>query len=204
MDGENDMIEVEIKLKVTDRTNLLKKLEENGFVESHLVRETDTYFNGVDRDFKKSDEALRVRKTECLEGSYLNADFNLAGGRPGQMACITYKGSKMGETAMSRRELEITVEDAEGMIEMLILLGYQPVRPVVKLRRYLYSENMVACVDRVEGLGTYLELEIMVETEAERQTALDMIELQLRTLGYSMEDTTRISYLSMLQAKNIQ
>lgn len=68
------MIEVEIKLPVRDRRNLQKKLEEDGFVKSHLVRETDRYFNGVDRDFKKTDEAFRIRKTEWLERSALKED----------------------------------------------------------------------------------------------------------------------------------
>ena len=66
---DQHMIEVEIKLPVRDRRNLQKKLEEDGFVKSHLVRETDRYFNGVDRDFKKTEEAFRIRKTEWLEPS---------------------------------------------------------------------------------------------------------------------------------------
>ena len=57
---------------------------------------------------------------------------------------------------------------------------------------------MTACVDQVTGLGDYLELEIMVETEAEREGALQRIENVLASLGYSMKDTTRHSYLSML------
>ena len=75
------MIEVEIKLPVRDRRNLQKKLEEDGFVKSRLVRETDRYFNGVDRDFKKTDEAFRIRKTEwleCFEGG-LRFDGRCAG-----------------------------------------------------------------------------------------------------------------------------
>ena len=35
---------------------------------------------------------------------------------------------------------------------------------------------MTACVDQVTGLGDYLELEIIVETEAERESALQRIE----------------------------
>ena len=38
----------------------------------------------------------------------------------------------------------------------------------------------------------------MVETEAEREGALQRIENVLVSLGYSMKDTTRHSYLSML------
>jgi len=48
-------------------------------------------------------------------------------------------------------------------------------------------------------LGEYLELEILVEQEEDRQQALQQIEERLLSLGYSMQDTTRISYLSMLE-----
>lgn len=58
---------------------------------------------------------------------------------------------------------------------------------------------MTACLDSVEGLGEYLELEILVEQEEDRQQALQQIEERLLSLGYSMQDTTRISYLSMLE-----
>ena len=48
-------------------------------------------------------------------------------------------------------------------------------------------------------MGEYLELEILVEQEDDRQQALQQIEERLLSLGYSMQDTTRISYLSMLE-----
>lgn len=56
------MIEVEVKLALTDSKRVEQKLRKDGFVLQKIVRETDTYFNGVDRDFRKTDEALRVRK----------------------------------------------------------------------------------------------------------------------------------------------
>ena len=60
---------------------------------------------------------------------------------------------------------------------------------------------MTACVDQVTGLGDYLELEIIVETEEKKEAALDKVKEILQTIGYSMQDTTRTSYLSMLLAK---
>ncbi len=44
-----------------------------------------------------------------------------------------------------------------------------------------------------------LELEVLVDAEEKRPEALERIEGQLKKLGYSMGDTTRISYLSMLE-----
>ena len=85
-------------------------------------------------------------------------------------AVITYKGKKLDDRSMAREEQ----------------------------RWYFRRNEMTACVDQVTGLGDYLELEIIVETEAEREGALQRIEKVLVSLGYSMKDTTRHSYLSML------
>jgi len=118
---------------------------------------------------------------------------------PEQTTYITYKGPKLGNVGMSREELETTVGDAKVMREILISLGYRPVQPVVKTRQYYSHKDMTACVDQVEGLGDYLELEVLVDAEGERPQALKRIKEQLKKLGYSMGETTRISYLSMLE-----
>ena len=51
----------------------------------------------------------------------------------------------------------------------------------------------------MEGLGSFLELEMLVEQESERPDALKKIEAILHDLDCRMEDTTRYSYLFMLQ-----
>ena len=57
------MIEVEIKVRISDPDLIRKKFEEHqGFYKFFLLHE-DTYYNmpkGL-RDFKKTDEALRLR-----------------------------------------------------------------------------------------------------------------------------------------------
>jgi len=57
------MIEVEIKVRISDPDLIKKKFEEHqGFYKLFLLHE-DTYYNmpkGL-RDFKKTDEALRLR-----------------------------------------------------------------------------------------------------------------------------------------------
>lgn len=74
---------------------------------------------------------------------------------------------------------------------------------VEKLRQYYHRDNITACVDAVTNLGDYLELEIIVDEETKREAALDQLEQTLHTLGYSMQDTTRTSYLSMLLKKPV-
>ncbi len=59
------MIEVEIKVKISDPEILRKKFKEQGGEYKTSLFHEDTYFNMPKelRDFKKTDEALRIRKS---------------------------------------------------------------------------------------------------------------------------------------------
>lgn len=181
-------IEVEIKLKVNDKESIEKTLTEIGFCKGKFVLESDTYYMAEHHDFAALDEALRVR---CVED-------RLTGERS---AAITYKGAKLDHISMTRQELETSVGDGEICREILERIGFWPVPVVEKLRQYYHRDNITACVDAVTNLGDYLELEIIVDTEEKRELALDQLEKILHSLGYSMQDTTRTSYLSMLLKK---
>ena len=63
----------------------------------------------------------------------------------------------------------------------------------------LQKESVTACLDNVRGLGKFLELEILTDSEEKKESALGQIEKILNGLGYQISDTVRISYLSMLQ-----
>lgn len=188
------MIEVEVKLKINSAESIEKKLIELGFKKGQTLQEIDHYYNGVDRDFRDSGEALRLRLVESLDGSAVVTD------RPGEpLIQMTYKGPKLDNVSMSRVEHQVNIDNFETMLSILSSLGYKPVDPVIKLRRELFSEEICACVDTVDGLGDYLELEIMVDEESQREKALDRISVVLKQLGYSISDTTTTSYLSMLE-----
>lgn len=188
------MVEVEIKLKIDSVELIEKKLVGIGFKKVQKLQETDYYFNGVDRDFRKSGEALRLRVTKSLDGSAILAD------RPGEpLVQMTYKGPKLDSVSMSRIEHQVNIDDFETMRAILISLGYKQVFPVQKIRSMLFSETMAACVDTVDGLGDFLELEIIVDNENQREDALNKISDVLKQLGYVISDTTTVSYLSMLE-----
>ena len=92
------------------------------------------------------------------------------------------------------------MEDGEICRNILRAIGYAPAAPeVVKDRTMLQKENVTACLDNVYGLGEFLELEILADSEEQKGAALDRIENILNDLGYQISDTVRTSYLSMLQ-----
>lgn len=72
--------------------------------------------------------------------------------------------------------------------------------PKVKKTRQEYTfDQMTACIDQVQDLGDFFELEMVITEDKNKDDALGQIEKMLQRLGYSLKDTTRNSYLSMLQ-----
>ena len=182
-------IEVEIKLKIRDKNRLIESLRDVGFQQGDLVLESDVYYTSRHHDFEKLDEALRIRSIQ-----------NLSTGE--KSSVITFKGAKTDKRSMTRKELETEVGDPKIAREILESIGFTPVPSVEKERQHFYMQKITACVDTVKKLGDYLELEKLVDAEEERTEALQELEEVLQRLGYSMEDTTRTSYLSMLMKHN--
>ena len=183
------MIEVEIKLPIPEADNLKAKLLNLGFRENGFLQEHDTYFDNPEGSIRANGQALRVRVTKDPGTGKSSAQIN-------------FKGKKLDRQTAARQELETGVEDGAVCREILRAIGYVPVTPEVrKDRRMLCMDQVTACLDRVDGLGDFLELEILVEREEERDAAVGRIEGILGHLGYRLSDTTRTSYLSMLQKK---
>lgn len=88
------MYEVEIKASIGDTSfrQLLNSAADLGFAYCMTVRETDVYYNGVDRDFMKTDEALRVRTcSRWQEGNPKDSESTLTNApRPSMSICASY------------------------------------------------------------------------------------------------------------------
>ena len=181
------MIEVEVKLPVADLDTIKGKLLKMGFRETAFIEECDTYFDNRQGDIRANGEALRVRETK----DYLTGESR---------AQINFKGKKLDTCTMTREELETGVENGEICRNILQVIGYAPAEPeVIKDRTMMQKESITACLDNVRGLGGFLELEILADSEEKKETALSQIENILNSLGYRISDTVRMSYLSMLQ-----
>lgn len=185
------MIECEVKLKIENKELVKSKLISLGFAECDSLTETDTYFDNSSSDIRTNDRALRIRAT--------------VNHTAGNTYCqINFKDKKLDDKSMSRHEYENEISDANSMTKILNCLGFFPVTPIVKKERiFLRSSLLNACIDTVDGLGDFIELEAIVATEEEKEEALDVISGILDSIGYSMSDTTRTSYLSMLQRKDL-
>ncbi len=181
------MIEAEIKLPAADLAGIRMKLLKMGFKETLLIEERDTYFDNRQGDIRANGQALRVRETKDRRTGKSRAQIN-------------FKGKKLDDCTMTREELETGVEDGEICRNILRAIGYIPADPEVRKDRImLQKESVTACLDKVYGLGEFLELEILADSEEKKDAAPGQIESILNGLGYQISDTVRTSYLSMLQ-----
>lgn len=174
--AESGPIEAEVKARVDDAAAAGERLRELGAEHVATVEQADRYLDHPARSFADTDEALRVRVED------------------GE-AELTYKGAKLDEATKSRRELEVALGDAETAVAILEALGFAP-QPVVRKRREVYAwDGVTATVDRVEGVGVFVELERVVdedELDAAREELLERAE----RLGVGALE--RRSYLEML------
>ena len=178
------MLEVEMKFRVADWTEIAAKLAAAGAVPEPMREDTDHYFNAPDRDFAQTDEAVRLR-------------------RIGIQNYLTYKGPKIDTLTKSRPEIELRLADgaqvAADSVRFLSSLGYRPVAVVSKMRQVFTFERggfqLSACLDDVGAVGRYVELEILADEsryEAAREVLLKAV------AEFGLTDHERRSYLRLL------
>src|SRR5688572_1524859 len=166
------MLEVEAKYRLPDPAAVEVRLRDWGAILVVDHTEADHYLNAPDRDFARTDEAFRLR-------------------RIGEQNLLTYKGPRRDATSKTRTELEVPCppgdELAEALLKLFRYLGYRPTAVVHKRRRIFEwardGFTVHACLDDVEGVGRFVELEIVADEkdlDAARETVLrTAAELQL-------------------------
>ncbi len=144
------MQEVEIKAKYTNcsQEELEKYLLQHGFNRHQRVIQKDYYYNHPARDFRVTDEALRIRMEQRENKE--------------PMGYITYKGINHSKTGQNRLEIETTLTDVEKTQQILQALGFTSVALVHKDRTEFCKKDITLCLDRLEGIGTYIEIEKLI------------------------------------------
>ena len=180
-------IEVEQKYRLSDPSSLLTALAAMGAAPQQTVTQVDTYYAHPARDFAATDEALRIR---CV----------------GEANFITYKGPKLDATTKTRREIELPLDGGEQSAvqwdELLDALSFCRVAEVSKIRQIFHlqrdGQTIELAVDNVQGVGNFVELEIVVADEAGIATAQKQIAILASEL--QLEGVERRGYLEMLLA----
>ena len=179
-------MEAECKYRVPDAEKTRHCLKDIGAVFLRLETHRDTYLRHPSRDFRETDEALRIREVN---------------GEP----FITYKGPRLPSPIKIRPEIELpmvsgTVDD---WLKIWRHLGFVVALTVPKSREVyqLLHAGRAATItlDQVETLGTFAEIERMVFDASE----IDQAQADIQEIG-SMLQLTHVeprSYLGLLMAR---
>jgi adenylate cyclase class 2 len=179
-------MEAECKFRVEDHDATRRAIEQMGA--RFLVRENhcDTYLRHPSRDFRSTDEALRIRE---INGSPF----------------ITYKGPRLNGPIKIRPEIELPL--AEGTLEEWLKiwqsLGFTIALAVRKQRdvfQYqMESRPFTITLDRVDELGWFAEIERILHHRSEVEQAELEIQQVAQLLG--LREIEKRSYLGMLLAR---
>lgn len=177
------IFEVERKFAVNSLAEVEQQLRSRGAEYRGSEQETDCYFAHPSRDFAATDEALRIRRT-------------------GDRNFVTYKGPKLDRVTKTRHEIDLPLptgaQAGDDFTELLLALSFRPVSQVTKQRqRWGYSfagRDVQVLLDDVEGVGPYVELEIMAD-ESQLDDARNTLAALAGELGLSRDE--RRSYLEL-------
>lgn len=175
-------MEIEGKYRVSDVDRLMLELDRLGAVFQREESQSDTYLQHPCRDFRITDEALRIR---VIDG----------------VPFVTYKGPRREGTLKMRPEIEIPLGDTnmDAWHRIWQSLGFEPVATVTKTRRVyrmvLDGRELWITIDRVERVGCFAEIERVVQAEQDLEIAKADIEGIALQLGLTHMENR--SYLSM-------
>jgi len=155
------MMELEAKYRSRGNEEVEKALAELGARKLSDEMTEDLYFSHRERDFGVSDEVLRLRKT-------------------GTGVELTYKGPRVRrEDAKAREEITVGVGDGLAAQRIIERLGFAHTYALRKRRISYLLDKVRIDLDDVEGLGQYVELELLTEAPERTTELLDLARKRL-------------------------
>lgn len=191
------MFEVEIKVR-SEHDQVREALADLGVELGPERGQSDTYFNAPHRNFAETDEALRVRHATEIDGK-VGPDIAAAVAKATAevRATVTYKGPRVGGTTKTREEVETEVCEGQAIASILEAVGFESVATVSKIRETGQLDEYTVALDRVAGLGEFVEVERTV-TEEDIETARAGARRRLRDIGLDPDEGIETSYLELL------
>lgn len=176
------MREIEIKIRVNNIHALERKLSELGCILSAPIRQYDTVYShkgdmSIWEGMKEGYVVVRIRRDDVG-------------------AIFTLKQQKTNE--LDNIECETRIENGDAMHQALLLLGFIPEVEVKKVRRKGKFDEYEICLDQVEGLGDFVEIERMVDDGANAGQIGEELYKEAEILGLSRGDEEKRGYDTQL------
>ncbi|MFA5933235.1 MAG: class IV adenylate cyclase [Microgenomates group bacterium] len=179
----NEIKEIEVKAKAKDPKLLLKKLKKLGCKFSKAITQNDRVYNknGKRRTGSRSGSTtLRLRQ---------------------QNGKVLFTIKQTLSTELDCLEREVLVSDLNQMEEAIKMMGFLEVIRVNKIRQHAKFRDFTICLDTVEGLGSFIEVEKI--SDGNSQEIMNELMEFLLSLDIKVEDRVTKGYDTlMIEAKN--
>lgn len=179
------MKEIEIKATLRDKEGVMVKLAALGCTFEPAKRQEDTVYAekaGTLKEFLDNTNFLRLRVVD--------------GGK------VLFTLKQRGMNDLDALEHEVEVSSRDEMEKMLKLMGYQEAICINKTRVITHHEGREICLDEVEGLGTFIEMETLTEVGDAEAIQEEMFQF-FETLGITRAERLNTGYDVLMWQKKL-
>ncbi|MDB4992376.1 MAG: putative Adenylyl cyclase CyaB [Parcubacteria group bacterium] len=182
------MHEIEIKAALKNKEAFIKALSERGCEFGQEIKQDDTIY---------------AREIETLEIFLSNSDFLRIRVQNDGKTLFAFKHhpGRIRSLDSAPLELELEVSSREVMEHILSIMGYKEAARVTKVRRKTKYQNWEICIDDVEGLGAYVEVEELADSNDDIVSIQERMRVFLAEFGIGEEDLINNRYDVMLMQK---
>ena len=169
---------VEIKARIADMAALTARVKSVADQGPEIIRQEDTFFNS-------EQGRLKLRKFSDSQGEL-----------------IYYERPDTGQPAECQYRITPTSEP-DKVIDMLS--RSHGIRGVIRKTRTLYMDDQTRIhLDEVEGLGTFLELEVVLRPNQDSSDGVQLAQKLMDRLGIKPADLVKTAYIDLLPERHIR
>ena len=177
------MKEIEIKARLKDKKAVVTKLEELGCVFGKVMTQRDVVYVknvGSFEIFNSNDAFLRIRVKDNSK--------------------ILFTVKKPMKNDLDALEHEVEVSSKEEMEQAILLMGFKEAVRINKTRQTTTYNGCEICIDDVEGLGGFIEMEKLA-TEGDSEQVQEELFKFFESIGIKKEDRVFLGYDNLILSK---
>lgn len=163
--------EIEVKYRVDGSADLLAALPARGLVLSEPRHQDDQAYAQLGWDYGMPKVGVAFARLRTQDGRHV---FTLKRPVDNELACL---------------EFETEVADRAQMHEAIQQMGFYPTVRIVKTRRTAHDGEVALCLDEVEHIGTFLEIERVIAEGEDGLTVQAELDAFAQALGVPLERT---------------
>lgn len=178
------MREIEVKAKVRNEQDFLGRLAKLNVQLGKTKKQRDVIFcEPGSKDYEPGSIWLRIRTEDDAKTIFTLKKDN---------------GMRLDST-----EHELEVADSKEMEAVVRAMGYEHYCELVKTRQKAKHGDIELCLDKLDGLGSFVEAEKITESSADHQQVLSELWELLGQLGITKEDEVTDSYDVLLRQQTL-